>query len=283
MTDGVWRLATDAGERWAVGPSHVGPVALLDPAHDLDGVLAGRETFARWMTRTTAEPLPAAAPLLAPIGTQEVWAAGVTFTRSRAARREESTQPDHYDLVYDADRPELFFKSTARRVRGPGEDVMIRADSSWDVPEPEVALVADRTGELVAVTLANDVSSRDIEGQNPLYLPQAKVYEGACALGPCLVPADESWLRDGRLTMCIERDGAQVYDGAVAMSEMRRSPRELLAWLFRGLRFADGVVLLTGTGLVPDPSFTLRDGDRVDIALDAHLRLSNVVASLPTP
>lgn len=280
MTDAVWRIAGPEGARWAVGSSEHGPEWLLKAGAGIDAVLRGDTTLERWMSGVTDEAVPSGARVLAPIESQDVWAAGVTFKRSQTARREESQQPDQYDLVYEAERPELFFKATAAMVRGPGEVVTIRSDSDWNVPEPEVALLADAGGSLVAITLGNDMSSRDIEGQNPLYLPQAKIYDGSCALGPCLIPIDGVRLHDERLAMRIERDGEAVFADTIGMSELYRSPEELVEWLFRALSFPAGVVLLTGTGLVPENAFTLRDGDSIDIELSGRFSLRNVVGTV---
>ncbi len=280
MTDAVWRLATVSGTRWAVGPSNLGPNWYLEPGTGLDAVLRGDTTMERWMADSTDQPVPSEVRVLAPIESQDVWAAGVTFKRSLVARREESQEPDHYDRVYEAERPELFFKATAASVRGPGEVVLIRSDSNWNVPEPEVALVAAADGSLVAITLGNDMSSREIEGENPLYLPQAKIYDGSCSLGPCLIPVESIQLEEEQLAMRVEREGSALYDGEVGMSELYRTPKELLRWLFRALTFPTGVVLLTGTGLVPENDFSLRDRDTITIRLTNRLNLENTVGTV---
>ena len=219
--------------------------------------------------------------LLAPVDTQEVWASGVTYERSREARREESpTGGDFYDLVYEADRPELFFKALPHRVSGPGGPIRIRRDSAWNVPEPELALVLSSAGRIVGYTIGNDVSSRSIEGENPLYLPQAKVYEGACAVGPMIVLAVPDGLDPASLPvrLTIQRDGAVAFAGESSTKRMRRRPEELAAWLVRELRFPWGALLMTGTGIVPGDSFTLRPGDVVEIAIDGIGTLTNTVA-----
>jgi 2-dehydro-3-deoxy-D-arabinonate dehydratase len=214
--------------------------------------------------------------LLAPIDNQEVWAAGVTYQRSLQARTEESHEPDVYDRVYLADRPELFFKSVADRVVGPGGTGHIRSDSGWDVPEPEVVLVLDARGELFGYTVGDDLSSRSIEGDNPLYLPQAKVYEGACILGPHIVlAADVSPPFD--VDLVIERGGSVAYRGATSTARMHRDFETLASWLFRGLRFPHGAFLMTGTGVVPDG--TLHDGDRVRITVSGIGTLEHEVAT----
>jgi 2-dehydro-3-deoxy-D-arabinonate dehydratase len=217
--------------------------------------------------------------VLAPIdGETEVWAAGVTYKRSEEARVEESATPDIYSKVYRAERPELFFKATARRVAGPEEAVVVRADSTWDVPEPEVAIVVNAHAEIVGYTIGNDVSSRSIEGENPLYLPQAKVYAGSCALGPGIVPAwqvpDPYALG---IRMRISRGGALHWQGETSMREFARRLEDLVVYLFREDEFPAGIILSTGTALVPDSPFTLEAGDVVEIDIDALGTLRNPV------
>lgn len=205
--------------------------------------------------------------LLPPLDEQEVWAAGVTYKRSREARERESAGAARfYDLVYNAERPELFLKATPRRVVGPGAAVRIRRDSRWNVPEPELALVVSPRMKIVAYTIGNDMSSRDIEGENPLYLPQAKVYDGSCALGPVVtlsggLPAPEQVT----IRLTIARRGAGVFDGSTSLAAMKRSFEDLVSWLGRDNSFPDGVVLLTGTGIVPPDHFTLESGDEIAI------------------
>ncbi|HKP09728.1 MAG TPA: fumarylacetoacetate hydrolase family protein [Gaiella sp.] len=221
--------------------------------------------------------LPAPYELLLPIEPPEVWCAGVTYERSRDARVEESAVRDVYTLVYDALRPELFLKDACcRRTVGPGSAIAVRSDSSWNVPEPEIALVLDGDGGLLGVTIGNDVSSRDIEGANPLYLPQAKVYVGACALGPALVsPApDEPF----DIRMCIvDQAGTEVFSGETSTSRMKRSFAELVDYLFRDNPVPAGSVLLTGTGLVPPDDFTLEPGHVVEIEVPGIGTLVNPV------
>jgi len=219
------------------------------------------------------------AALLAPLDEQEVWAAGVTYKRSREARERESADAARfYDLVYDADRPELFFKAPARRVVGPGGAVRVRRDSRWTVPEPELALVVSPTLKIVGYTIGNDMSSRDIEGANPLYLPQAKIYDGACALGPAVtLAADLPPPERVRIRLTITRAGATAFEGATTLAAMHRPLAELVAWLGRETSFPDGVVLLTGTGVVPPDDFTLAPGDAVVIEIDGIGRLANLV------
>jgi 2-dehydro-3-deoxy-D-arabinonate dehydratase len=230
---------------------------------------------------SATEPVPAGAHALAPIGSQEVWAAGVTYLRSREARGEEAANRTPYDLVYEADRPELFFKAPGRRVVGPGEPIGIRADSSWDVPEPELVLVLDAELRIAAYTVGNDVSSRSLEGENPLYLPQAKTYERSCAIGPALVPASEIF-PPFAIRLVVERDGAPAFEGETSTAEMKRSFEELATHLGRALPFPEGVFLFTGTGIVPDASFTLQPGDVVRVEIDGLGALENAVVRVGT-
>ena len=219
--------------------------------------------------------------LLPPITHQEVWAAGVTYFRSRDARMEESKQSggdDFYARVYEADRPELFFKATPHRVVGPGQPVRIRRDSKWNVPEPELALVVNPKGRIVGYTIGNDMSSRDIEGENPLYLPQAKVYDGSCALGPAILLTNDPLPTDTKIELDMRRGGTSCYAGQTTLAQLKRTPTELVEFLFRESSFPTGCVLLTGTGVVPPDSFTLRRGDEVRITIEPIGTLSNVVA-----
>jgi len=217
---------------------------------------------------------------LAPIQSQEVWAAGVTYLRSRDARMEESKDAgggSFYDRVYEADRPEIFFKATPHRVSGSGEAVRIRADSQWNVPEPEVALAINRDGRIFGYTIGNDMSSRDIEGENPLYLPQAKVYRGCCGLGPGLV-VREPLATGTAIRITIKRDDATVFTGETSLANMKRTFPELAGWLVREDNFPNGAYLLTGTGLVPPNEFTLTHGDEIRISVDGLGTLINPVA-----
>lgn len=224
--------------------------------------------------------LPANIELLAPVDTQEVWASGVTYERSKVARMEESEGGgDFYDKVYDADRPELFFKSVAWRVVPPGGKVRIRRDSKWDVPEPEMTLVIAKNGQIVGVTVGNDMSSRSIEGENPLYLPQAKTYDGACALAPFIQILDDDLdLRKLPITVKISRAGVVEFAGETNTSTMKRTPEELVGFLFRETAFPDGALLMTGTGVVPPDSFTLQSGDTIEIDIPGVASLVNTVA-----
>lgn len=221
------------------------------------------------------------AKIEAPIGCQEVWAAGVTYYRSRSARMEESKTAgggDFYDRVYSAERPELFFKSTPHRVAGPGEDVRIRRDSSWSVPEPELTLLINHRGQIIGYTAGNDMSSRDIEGENPLYLPQAKVYVGSCALGPCVLVGSEPLSTSTPIRLEILRDGRTEFSGVTTLAELKRAPATLVEYLFRDNSFPCGAFLMTGTGIVPPDSFTLASGDRIEITIDPIGTLENKVA-----
>jgi 2-dehydro-3-deoxy-D-arabinonate dehydratase len=217
--------------------------------------------------------------LMAPVDQQEVWAAGVTYKRSQEARERESAGAARfYDLVYSAPRPELFFKSPAYRVSSPGERVHIRRDSQWNVPEPELALVISPQLKLVGFTVGNDMSSRDIEGENPLYLPQAKFYDHACALGPCITLVDAMPQPDDTtIRLTIERAGKTVFDGSTKVSAMKRTFQELIDWLGRETSFPNGAILLTGTGVVPPDDFTLAVGDVVHIDIAGIGRLTNPV------
>jgi 2-dehydro-3-deoxy-D-arabinonate dehydratase len=213
-------------------------------------------------------------------GRMEVWAAGVTYKRSRTARAEESTIADVYDRVYDAERPELFFKSVPWRVVMGGEPIGVRADSPINVPEPELAVVVNAAAEIVGYTICNDVSSRSIEGENPLYLPQAKVYDGSCALGPGIALADGSTLKNLPVQLTVLRGGRVAFEGETSTSQIRRSLEELVGYLRRELAFPQGVFLMTGTGIVPPNDFSLQRGDLVRIAIGA-LTLENEVDRHP--
>ncbi|WP_373493265.1 fumarylacetoacetate hydrolase family protein [Aquiflexum sp.] len=218
--------------------------------------------------------------LQAPIGTQEIWAAGVTYFRSREARMEESKDSGadvFYSKVYEAERPELFFKSTHYRVAHPGGKVNIRKDSKWNVPEPELTLFINSLGKIVGYTIGNDMSSRDIEGENPLYLPQAKCYDFSAAIGPCLLIPEKPIDPDSKILMKIERDSKTVFDGDISINQMKRGHDELAGFLFREMSFPDGVYLMTGTCLVPDDSFTLQINDKISIEIDVIGVLENYV------
>lgn len=240
---------------------------------DLPGVLRGL-AGARLPVHATD-----AVRLLAPVDRQEVWAAGVTYLRSKAARMEESDfSASAYDRVYAAPRPEIFFKSLPAKVSGPGGIVGIRSDARWNVPEPELALVFNSRMELVGYTAGNDMSSRDIEGENLLYLPQAKMYRASCALGPCIrVAADEAEARSWTIGVEIARDGAVVFSGETSIGQIKRTFGELGGWLGRSQEFPDGAILLTGTGVVPANDFTLAEGDVVRVRISGIGVLENTV------
>jgi 2-dehydro-3-deoxy-D-arabinonate dehydratase len=251
-----------------------GRAALL-PGADWDALLARNDLERRLrsaLRKLRLKPFdPARAALLAPLGTQEVWAAGVTYYRSRDARMEESKAAgggDFYAKVYEADRPEIFFKATPHRVSGPRKPLRIRKDSKWNVPEPELAVVANARGRIVGWTICNDMSSRDIEGENPLYLPQAKVYDQCCGLGPALWISGEPPAPSTPVRIEILRGGVVAFSGATGLDRLKRSPASLLEWLFRDNSFPAGVVLSTGTGVVPPNEFTLLPGDEVRITID---------------
>ncbi|MBP83259.1 MAG: 2-hydroxyhepta-2,4-diene-1,7-dioate isomerase [Verrucomicrobiales bacterium] len=217
--------------------------------------------------------------LMAPIRDQEIWAAGVTYFRSRTARMEEAETAGgdiFYDKVYDADRPELFFKATAPRTRGHGDKVAIRSDSSWDVPEPELTLAINKHGKIFGHTIGNDMSSRSIEGENPLYLPQAKVYTGSCAIGPCLL-IDDVPEPDTKIAIEITRGGDAVFSGETKLSQLKRSFEELAEFLFRSNDFANGAYLMTGTGIVPESDFSLKVNDVISITIEGIGILQNEV------
>lgn len=275
----LWRIQYGDGPRFARGPFDGGPRELLDPSISLAALLSrAGPSLADLEDLPVDGAVTEDARLLAPLDVQPVWAAGVTFERSREARKQESGTADSYDRVYDAERPELFLKALPDGVRGPDAAVGIRFDSSWDVPEPELGVVADHAGRAVGFVLGNDVCSRSIEGNNPLYLPQAKFYDGSCALGPCIVPiAEAPAFETIEVTLDIGRDGAAVFADRVRLSEMRRTVPELLGWLFQAQRFDAGAILLTGTSIVPGPEFTLEAGDVVVISATGLGSLRNTV------
>lgn len=219
--------------------------------------------------------------LLPPIGSQEVWAAGVTYLRSRDARMEESKSSggaDFYDKVYEAERPELFFKALPHRVTGHNGEVYIRKDSSWNVPEPELTLYINSAGDIQGYTIGNDMSSRSIEGENPLYLPQAKVYEKSASLGPCLFIPQQPISKDTVISIRIQRKEKEMYSDSISLNRMKRSLQELASFLFRECDFEQGCFLMTGTGMVPSTDFTLEAGDRIDISIEGIGTLTNTVA-----
>jgi 2-dehydro-3-deoxy-D-arabinonate dehydratase len=268
-----------------------GPVAEIDGHLYADGSLSwdrllNADDLAAELQRLAGSHAPlgyTAVPgdrLLAPLGTQEVWAAGVTYYRSRTARMEESRVAgggSFYDRVYLAERPELFFKATPHRVVGPGGSVRMRRDSQWSVPEPELALVVNTRGTIVGCTIGNDMSARDIEGENPLYLPQAKVYAACCGLGPAVLVGRDALDPETEIRLEIVRAGQSVFEGVTRMAMMKRGADELVEFLFRDNSFPAGCVLLTGTGIVPPDEFALVSGDTVRITVSGIGTLENRV------
>ncbi len=218
--------------------------------------------------------------ILAPIQNQELWACGVTYLRSKVGRQEESKAAggsDFYAKVYDAERPEVFFKATAHRVVGTGDKVNIRKDSVWDVPEPELTLVVTSSGKIVGYTIGNDMSSRSIEGENPLYLPQAKTYDGCAALGPCVFVTDQPIDLNSTIQLEIKRDQKIIFEGNITLNQMKRSPEELVSFVYRECSFPKGCLIMTGTGIVPGSDFTLQSKDEIKIIIDNIGTLLNTV------
>jgi 2-dehydro-3-deoxy-D-arabinonate dehydratase len=257
----------------------------IEGAADAAGVPAG--SLGRYDDLATGEPSPGVLHLVAPVIPAEVWAAGVTYERSRDARMYESDERDVYERVYEAERPELFLKATGARVVGPGAPIGLRSDSEWQIPEPEIGLVLGTDGEVLGYTLGNDVSSRDIEGDNPLYLPQAKIFAGSCAIGPCVVTAAavEDPYALG-IDMRIVREGRVVVEGSTTTARLHKRFETLTDHLRRDNWIAPGTVLLTGTGIVPPDDFTLAAGDVVEIVCDPIGTLRNrcrPAAELPPP
>jgi 2-dehydro-3-deoxy-D-arabinonate dehydratase len=252
---------------------------------DWDAFINDDDLFAK-VTEIVRSASPAAddallrTELLPPVQSQEVWAAGVTYFNSKLARQEESEGAgggDFYAGVYVADRPELFFKSAGYRVRGSGEKLRIREDSSWNVPEPELTLFITSNGKIVAYSIGNDMSSRSIEGENPLYLPQAKIYDGSAAIGPCLCVSESPLPKETEISITITRHREVVFDSAIEIGQMKRTPDELASWLYRETSFRFGCFLMTGTGIVPPREFTLESGDEIRIRIEAIGTLVNVI------
>jgi 2-dehydro-3-deoxy-D-arabinonate dehydratase len=249
--------------------------------------LLNREGLYRHLVRVheqlsaQSESVALAEESLPPMQGQELWASGVTYLRSKVERQEEAKEAgggDFYQKVYEAERPELFFKATRHRVVGHGGKVRIRADSTWDVPEPELTLVLNRRGEIVGYTIGNDMSSRSIEGENPLYLSQAKIYDGSAALGPCVLVREGGFPADATIALAINRGRENVFSGSVAISMITRRFEDLAAYLFRECSFPNGALLMTGTGIVPPAPFTLKSGDSISITIDHIGCLTNEVA-----
>lgn len=267
------RLDTEGGPRWAVrtgagdAPLRVG----------LDDLLRLSLEEARATVESAGPAANLGGTLVAPVESQEVWGAGVTYERSRDGRIDESTDGGIYDRIYTAQRPEVFFKATAQRVVGDGEPIGVRADSAWNAPEPELGLVLNAAGETFGYVIGNDVSSRSIEGENPLYLPQAKVYDRSCALGPGIVPVWAAPASPFHIAIRVERGEAVVFEGSASTASIARRFEDLSAWLRAALNFPVGVVLLTGTGVVPGESFSLLPHDTVIIDIAGIGTLSNPV------
>jgi 2-dehydro-3-deoxy-D-arabinonate dehydratase len=253
------------------------------PAESWDELLSGNSVPKRLSSAIAGEGLASLDGMerLAPVQSQDVWAAGVTYYRSRNARIEESKHVgggDFYDRIYMAPRPELFFKSTGQRVVGPGSPVRIRSDAHWSVPEPELTLAINSEGRIIGYTIGNDMSSRDIEGLNPLYLPQAKVYDGSCALGPCLLISDDPLPATTGIQLEILRQGKVAFSDSTTLASLKRDPKELVEYLYREISFPHGALLMTGTGIVPADEFSLAHGDLIRIAIDGIGTLENSVA-----
>jgi 2-dehydro-3-deoxy-D-arabinonate dehydratase len=268
----------------ALSKNGVQPLDLtqIDNCHSLSDILHANDPagLARFLLKPSTPLIPLEdVTLLPPVDRQEIWAAGVTYKRSQVARMEESeTGASHYDKVYSADRPELFFKGTAGRVSGPGQPLRVRSDSSWSVPEPEFTLVISPGAKIIGYTIGNDMSARDIEGENPLYLPQAKVYRQCAGLGPCVLLAEEPLdLPNTKIDLKIERGGKTIHDGQTNLGQLARTLEDLVTWLFKEQEFPDGVLLMTGTGIVPDDDFTLENGDTVAITITNIGTLTNPI------
>ncbi len=277
LNDGSLRVAV-------VHDSAVQPLDLtqINACHSLMDILNSADPggLARFLLKPDTKPVEFVdLTFLAPIDRQEIWAAGVTYKRSQVARMEESeSSASNYDKVYTAERPELFFKATAHRVSGPGQPLRVRSDSQWSVPEPEFTLVMNPTGRIVGYTIGNDMSARDIEGENPLYLPQAKLYSQCAGLGPCVLLAEKPLEPDTvEIQLTIRRGGEPVFTGATKLSQMKRTPEELAGWLYRENDLPDGSFLMTGTGVVPDDSFSLDQGDEVSISITGIGTLTNPI------
>jgi len=268
----VGRISGDTLEVLDLAAGHFVNLAALLAADDVERAAAGLPT--------TGETIPLSqAKLLPPIDTQEVWAAGVTYKRSQTARMEESeAAASCYDRVYNSPRPEIFFKATPHRVRGTADALRIRRDATWNVPEPELTLVISPSLQIVGFTIGNDMSSRDIEGDNPLYLPQAKMYDQCCGLGPWITLAGSMPAREAiEIELAILRAGKQVFGGQTSVAQMARGFEELVGWLGRDNSFPSGAFLLTGTGIVPDSDFTLQPGDMVNITISGIGTLTNSI------
>ena len=249
--------------------------------NDWDGFINDDNIIPKIEKLTSSAPnIEGPEEILAPIGNQELWACGVTYLRSKVGRQEESKTAggaDFYAKVYEAERPEVFFKSTSHRIVGHLGKVNIRKDSTWDVPEPELTLVVTSSGKIIGYTIGNDMSSRSIEGENPLYLPQAKTYDACAAVGPCIYITDKDLDSSSVIYLSISRNAAKVFEGQVAISQMKRSVKELVSFVYRECSFPYGALIMTGTGIVPGNDFTLQSGDEISITIDNIGTLINTV------
>lgn len=286
------RVSVSAGDNRivSVNESDLQPLDLtqVENTNSLSDILHSKDPvgLAKFLVDQKADPIAIGdVRFLAPIDQQEVWAAGVTYKRSQVARMEESeTGASHYDRVYTAPRPEIFFKATPGRVAGPGQVLRVRYDSNWSVPEPEFTLVISPDGRLVGYTVGNDMSARDIEGENPLYLPQAKLYKQCAGLGPCVLLAEaELDLEATTIELSITRDGSEVFSGNTNLGQMARTFDDLVSWLYRENDIPTGAFLMTGTGIVPDDDFTLEDGDSVSITIAGVGTLTNPIVKDGAP
>jgi 2-dehydro-3-deoxy-D-arabinonate dehydratase len=255
------------------------PVADWDAFINDDAIYSTLKTFLESGRATTTNGLNGS-EFLAPVGSQELWACGVTYLRSKAGRQEESKSSggaDFYAKVYEAERPEVFFKATAHRIVGHKARVNIRKDSTWDVPEPELTLVVTSSGKIIGYTIGNDMSSRSIEGENPLYLPQAKTYDGCASLGPCIYISDQPIDHATQISLEIFRNNEKVFEGNTGINQMKRSLEELVSFVYRECSFPVGCLIMTGTGIVPGSDFTLKSGDEIRISIDHIGTLINTV------
>lgn len=245
-----------------------------------DNLFQKAEKYSRSLASMTEGSKLIESEVVAPVGNQELWACGVTYLRSKIGRQEESKDAgggDFYARVYEAERPEVFFKSTPHRIVGHGAKVNIRKDSTWDVPEPELTLLVNSSGKIVGYTIGNDMSSRSIEGENPLYLPQAKTYDACAAIGPCIYVTEQPLDDKTKIQLIINRNNKKAFSGTVGIDQMKRKPEELVSFVFRECSFPFGCLIMTGTGIVPGNEFTLKSGDEIRISIDHIGELVNVV------
>lgn len=269
--------AARVGEKYFMLPGAADPASLLKEAGTQVGALSAllEQRWPGWQNSPIERP-----ELAVPLEVTEIWASGVTYERSRMARMDESETPDIYDRIYTAERPELFFKDNGRRTVGPDQPIGIRGDSNWSVPEPELTAILDAEGTILGYTIGNDVSARDIEGANPLYLPQAKIYIGSCALGPVIVPAADIDPYQLAIRCRVWRDGAVEWEAETNTATLKRRVEELVGYLLRHNSIPDGTALMTGTGLVPPDDLSLKDGDLVELEISGIGCLRNPVRVL---